>query len=202
MSLIKCPNCGEKISDSAKFCVHCKCDLKNFHPQEEIQIQTNSSNGEKSEIGRNEQNTASKKAFASLSQDDQSQLRDEFHAQNEHYEKIFVQLKNTLIVTYCFCFALICTAISTGVMRLFDLKIDMTDVAPLYLGLLAIPAVILFVIFAITALVLLCLRRKTTRLDIVYIVEFDRWLQENKQIEMRYVFSKREKKIYDKLYNK
>lgn len=30
MSLIQCPNCGEKISSTAKKCVHCNTILESF----------------------------------------------------------------------------------------------------------------------------------------------------------------------------
>ena len=34
MALIKCPECGKKISDKADACINCGCPLSEFNKQE------------------------------------------------------------------------------------------------------------------------------------------------------------------------
>lgn len=179
MPLVKCPNCGEDVSDSAEICVHCKCSLKRAAKKE------------------------SKKTFSDLSSAEQSQYCDEFNAQNKECNRIFYQAQNKKIIDN----ATWLTSIPhVAVYFIFGFylrdRIEFESIDLVYFALFILPFCLSFVIYLANLIASVCLRKTWRKRKVIYIAEFDKWLQENKQVALKYSFTKREKMLYHKLYVK
>lgn len=178
MALIECPNCGKKISDSTVICIHCKFNLKKAKTEEKI-----------------------KKSFSNIPKNLQKQYEYEFCCSNKTFRKIYKSRLNYRLSAIAVSIGGFCALILMISLQIANIsKRNLIDFKSPWAIVLTFSMALLLLIEFISFVILLLLRRKLRKDNVIYYTEFSKWLSKNKQLELNCIFDEKEKKLYKILY--
>ncbi len=191
MALITCKNCGKKIRDTAKKCVHCGAQI---NKNEDIQVQENSTTHIGEEISTQEENE--KILFQQLKNEEKTKLVKEFWKSDKQAYSYIVgnQISKKLNISFVLRYIPI---------MLFPLFfVNVLNLKPQSLKLIIFFYGITMSIIIIEIIISSVLKRKYEKKakNYAYKKRFKIWLEENKNIIYYPIFlDKKEQRIFEEI---
>ncbi len=176
MALTQCPKCNGNISDTAKRCVHCGCDLTNGKDRAD-----------------------EKRDFDALPVAQKNELRDEFYAAHPQYGKINDDVYDLMFISklsyVCFTVAMLVLFSGQVLHKIFGLDPQSELMAVMLVAMIALVAIGLAAIIASRIFL-----DKKIKASCLILKKYKLWLATEKNINMRIYFEKSEikyKKYFD-----
>ncbi len=180
MSIITCPNCGKRISNTIKKCIHCNTFLDNYSSEGKLELQP-------------KQESSTVKYYHSLSKSEADALEKEFCSSNKIFEK-YKKWEKKQIRSFKF---IVFTLFLSIIMLLLTNSIVSTNT---YLSLAIIFVFLIIEIITLVKSVKLGKSLKTKQL--AYTKAYQNWLLKKKQINMVMRFSEKnlkEKNLFESI---
>lgn len=173
MPLIECPNCKKPVSDGADVCIHCGYDLKAMQ-------------------------ASTPDTFFALPQDEQDKLKQEFNSGHKELAKKYNNGKlpisfRVVIIISVFMYLF-------GALAVIMLAIDLINETLINSHIIIILCGFLST-FVSVAMIFIAIRKskKFNRNSVNYKIHFEKWLMEEKNLNITWDLKEKEYKLYEQM---